>query len=49
MDPKLFAQIVPVITLLGLVLLLLAGWWLFPWFLHVMKHQDCIGSGRVDC
>ena len=33
----------------GLVVLGLAAWWLAPWIIHVIKHQDCVGSGRMDC
>ena len=33
----------------GLVVLGLAAWWLAPWLIGVIKHQDCVGSGRMDC
>ena len=38
-----------ILTLLGLVVLGLACWWLVPWFMHMVKHQDCIGSGATNC
>ncbi len=42
-------DLVPVLVLAGLVAVGLASWWLVPAFLHVVKHQDCVGSGRMDC
>ena len=42
-------DLVGILTLAGLVLLGLACWWLVPWFMHVVKHQDCIGSGATNC
>lgn len=42
-------DLVPVLTLIALVLLGLAGWWLFPWLHHVIFMQDCIASGHNNC
>ncbi len=42
-------DVLPLLVLAGLVVLGLACWWLFPALIHVIKHQDCVGSGRMDC
>jgi len=43
------SDLLPLLTLLGLVLLGVAGWLLFPWFNHLVHTQDCIAAGREDC
>jgi hypothetical protein len=42
-------DLVPVLVLVGLVLAVLASFWLVPAFMYMMKHQDCVASGRMDC
>ena len=49
MDQRPRPDLVGVLTLLGLILLGVACYWAVPWFMHVVKHQDCVGSGRMDC
>ncbi len=49
LEPRRGFDLLGVATLVGLVLIGLAGWWLLPWFVHLIKHQDCLGSGRIDC
>ena len=39
----------PVAVLAGLLLFGLGCWWLVPAFLQMMKHQDCVASGRMNC
>jgi hypothetical protein len=43
------SNFLPVIALLVVAVLLLAGWWLFPKFQHVIHITDCVASGRTDC
>jgi len=43
------SNLLPVITLVVVALLLLAGWWLFPKFQHAIHTTDCVASGRTDC
>lgn len=38
-----------VLTLVGLVLLALAGWWLFPYLQRSLAFQDCVATGRPNC
>lgn len=49
LDPARITRLMPLLALAGLGLTFLLGWTLFPAFLHMMKHQQCLGSGRVDC
>ena len=42
-------DLMPILVLGGLIILGIASWWLIPAFMHLMKHQSCIGSGRMDC
>ncbi len=49
LQPDRRPDLVGLLTLLGLVVLGVACWWLVPWFMHVVKHQDCIGSGATNC
>ena len=42
-------DLVGILTLVGLIVLGLACWWLVPWFMHLVKHQDCVGSGATNC
>ena len=42
-------DVVPLLVLVGLAAFGLACWWLVPALIHVIKHQDCVGSGRMDC
>ena len=39
----------PLLVLVGLALLALAGWKLFPLFSGYMSRQDCIASGHMNC
>jgi hypothetical protein len=36
-------------VLAAIVLLLLAGWFLFPRFQAYMARQDCIAAGHINC
>jgi hypothetical protein len=40
---------VPIITLAAIVLLILAGWWLFPRVQAALSFQDCVATGRANC
>jgi hypothetical protein len=42
-------DLVPVLTLAGLLLLVLLGWWLFPRLQRAIAFQDCVAVGRTDC
>jgi hypothetical protein len=42
-------DVLPVLVLVGLVLLMLFGWWLYPKLQHYMSQQDCIATGRTNC
>lgn len=42
-------DLLPLLTLLAIVLVLLAGWWLFPRFQRMVSYQDCVASGHVNC
>jgi len=42
-------DVLPVAVLVGLVLLMLLGWWLYPKLQHYMAEQDCIATGRTNC
>jgi hypothetical protein len=37
------------LVLAAIVLLLLAGWFLFPRFQAYMARQDCIAAGHINC
>jgi hypothetical protein len=39
----------PLIALAVIVMLLLAGWWLFPAVQEWLAGKDCIASGRTNC
>ncbi len=43
------SRLVPVLVLVGVVLLCVVGWWLFPRIQGVVTYQDCIASGRTNC
>ena len=47
MKPK--RDIVPVLVLGGLVLLFAAIYLAFPVFDGMMRHNDCVASGRTNC
>jgi hypothetical protein len=32
-----------IVGLVGIVI------WLFPYAQEIVQHQNCVGSGRVDC
>ncbi len=40
---------VPVIVLLGLVGVICAGYWLFPYVQKIIQREDCVAVGRNDC
>ncbi len=42
-------EFLPVIVMVGLVLLMILGWWLFPKLAAIVAHEDCIGTGRTNC
>ncbi len=42
-------DVLPVLVLVGVVLLMLLGWWLYPKLQHYMSQQDCIATGRTNC
>jgi len=42
-------DVVPLLVLAFLVLLMLAGWWLYPKLQHFLSEQDCIATGRTNC
>ena len=42
-------DLLPAVILASLVAFGVACWWLVPAFMHVMKHQDCVASGRMNC
>jgi hypothetical protein len=42
-------DLIPVLALVGAVLLLLAGWRLFPVFQRYMAHEDCVAAGYTNC
>ncbi|ASV62514.1 Hypothetical protein GbCGDNIH6_0728 [Granulibacter bethesdensis] len=39
----------PVLVLLGLVCLAVAGWRLFPRLQAFIMFQDCAAAGRINC
>ena len=42
-------SLLPALVLIGLFVVLLGGWWLFPRFQSYMAQQDCIATGRTNC
>jgi len=48
-EPKQGPDFVPLLVLLGLVLVIGAGVWLFPYLHSVIQREDCIATGRNDC
>lgn len=42
-------RLLPALVLGALVLVILAGVWLFPRVAAYMSRQDCIASGHVNC
>ncbi len=42
-------DVVPALVLVGLVALMLLGWWLYPKLQSYMAEQDCIATGRTNC
>jgi hypothetical protein len=48
-DPPEPSRWLPSAVLAGIVLLLLAGWWLFPRFQAYMAREDCIAAGHINC
>jgi hypothetical protein len=42
-------DLLPIIVLALIVVLCLAGWWLFPALQGFISRQDCISTGRTDC
>ncbi len=43
------ANLFAVITILAVLLLGLAGWWLFPRLQAYVSFQDCVATGRANC
>ena len=49
-SPKRFRfDTVGAVTLVGLVLLALLGWRLFPYLQRSLAFQDCVATGRPNC
>lgn len=42
-------DLVPWLALGVVVLLLLAGWWAFPWLQRSVARLDCIAVGYTNC
>jgi hypothetical protein len=42
-------DVLPVLVLVGIVGLMLLGWWLYPKVQRYMAQQDCIATGRTNC
>jgi hypothetical protein len=40
---------VGLLTVAAVVLVLLAGWWLFPRVQAYLAHEDCVATGRTNC
>ena len=49
MAPKRFPDLLPFLTLAGIVLACLLGYWAFPRVQAWVAYQDCTGTGRTDC
>ena len=48
-DPRRGPDLLPVLLLAVIVLVLVAGWWLFPLLHREVGYQDCLAAGRTDC
>jgi hypothetical protein len=49
-DPKRRGpDLLPIIVLVGIVALVCAGLWLFPYVQSIFDHQNCVAIGRDDC
>lgn len=42
-------DLLPILALVAIAGLLLAGWWVFPWLQKMIFIQDCTASGRTNC
>jgi hypothetical protein len=43
------SDLIAFLTLAGIVLLCLLGYWAFPHIQAWVAYQDCTGTGRTDC
>ena len=48
-DPRQRRDLVPLLVLAAILLVVLAGWWLFPLAQRAISDQDCIASGHDNC
>jgi hypothetical protein len=48
-DDRRGFDVVPALVLIGLVLLGVLGWWIYPKLQSYMAEQDCIATGRTNC
>ena len=48
-DERALTRLAPVLVLLGLAVLGLLAWWLFPALQSFVAGQDCVASGRTNC
>jgi len=46
-EPRRRPDLLPLIGLAVVLVVLGAGYLLFPWLHKVMSYQDCIASGRI--
>jgi hypothetical protein len=49
MATKRPSDLMALLTLVGIALLCLAGYWAFPHIQAWVAYQDCTGTGRTDC
>ena len=42
-------DLLPLLALVAIVLLLVAGWLLFPWLQRTIGHEDCVAAGYTNC
>ncbi len=42
-------DVLPMLVLVGVVAVMLLGWWLYPKLQRYMSEQDCIATGRTNC
>jgi hypothetical protein len=49
MPEKRPLDLIPLLTLAGIVLVCLLGYWAFPHVQAWVTYQDCTGTGRTDC